>query len=91
MPIYDYECASCGRSFELRQSFDAETEEVCPVCGGRARRRFHPVGVIFKGSGWYVNDYGRKSSTLSGDDHQGEAKKESSEKESSTASQEGGS
>ena len=61
MPLYDYECEACGHAFEMRQSFNAEPVAACPVCHVQARRRFHPVGIIFKGSGWYVNDHGRKN------------------------------
>ncbi|MFH1140932.1 MAG: FmdB family zinc ribbon protein [Chloroflexota bacterium] len=61
MPIYDYECAGCGHQFELRQGFDSEPVETCPRCQGRAQRRFHSVAVIYKGSGFYTTDYGRKT------------------------------
>ncbi len=62
MPIYDYKCSTCGHSFELRQSFDSKPEATCPVCHNGAVRQFHPVPIMFKGSGWYVNDYGKRSS-----------------------------
>lgn len=65
MPIYDYQCEACQHRFELRQGFDAESVAACPFCQGSARRKISPVGVIFKGSGWYVTDYARKNSTLS--------------------------
>ncbi len=61
MPIYDYQCAECGHRFELRQGFDAEPVEVCPRCQGQARRRFHSVAVIYKGSGFYTTDYAHKN------------------------------
>lgn len=67
MPTYEYKCADCGHLFELRQSFDADTVTDCPECGKLAKRRISLVPVIFKGSGWYVNDYSRKNSTLSDD------------------------
>ncbi len=60
MPLYDYECAACGNQFELRQGFNAEPVETCPRCQGRAQRRFHSPAVIYKGSGFYTTDYGRK-------------------------------
>ncbi len=63
MPTYDYECAGCGHCFELRRGFDSPSEEECPLCHAVARRKIHSVGVIFKGSGWYVTDYGRPGST----------------------------
>ena len=64
MPIYEYECRSCGTRFERRQSFQDEPIRVCPECGGETRRVFQPAGVIFKGSGWYITD-SRKSQSAS--------------------------
>lgn len=60
MPIYDYHCEVCGNRFELRQDFNAKSVETCPRCQGQARRRFHSVAVIYKGSGFYTTDYARK-------------------------------
>ena len=60
MPRYDYECDSCHHRFELKQSFDSEPVATCPQCEHTARRKFHSVPVVFKGSGWYVNDYGKR-------------------------------
>ena len=57
MPLYDYQCDSCGHIFELRQSFSAATEGPCPCCQGNSRRRFHAVPIIYKGSGFYTTDY----------------------------------
>ena len=57
MPLYDYQCDSCGHIFELRQSFSAATEGPCPRCQGNSRRRFHAVPIIYKGSGFYTTDY----------------------------------
>src|SRR6476661_3626466 len=62
MPIYEYECRSCGKRFDRMQSFHDEPIRVCPDCGGETRRVFQPVGVIFKGSGWYITD-SRKSNS----------------------------
>src|SRR6266567_6682686 len=56
MPTYEYACRSCGHHFEARQSFSEAPLMTCPVCQGELRRVFHPVGIVFKGSGWYVND-----------------------------------
>ena len=61
MPIYEYECSGCGHGFELRQSFSAEPVAQCPACQGGAVRVLHSVPIIFKGSGFYVNDYKRSS------------------------------
>jgi putative FmdB family regulatory protein len=56
MPIYEYECQSCGGRFELLQHFSDDPVETCPECGGAVRRVIQPVGIIFKGSGFYVTD-----------------------------------
>jgi putative FmdB family regulatory protein len=56
MPLYEYECKSCKRRFEVRQSVTAEPIATCPTCGGPVRRVIHPVGIIFKGSGFYSTD-----------------------------------
>lgn len=56
MPIYEYKCGRCHHCFELRQSFDAETVSSCPACQSEAQRVLQPVGIVFKGSGFYVTD-----------------------------------
>ncbi len=56
MPTYEYECAACRHRFERRQKIDEEPVRICPECGGATRRVLHPVGIIFKGSGWYITD-----------------------------------
>jgi putative FmdB family regulatory protein len=66
MPIYEYECRDCGQRFERMQSFHDEPVRVCPHCGGETRRVFHPVGVIFKGSGWYITDSRKSNSESTG-------------------------
>jgi putative FmdB family regulatory protein len=56
MPLYEYECRQCGGRFERRQSVHDEPVSECPECGSAVRRVLFPVGIIFKGSGWYVTD-----------------------------------
>ena len=86
MPLYDYDCLSCGRIFELRQSFDSAPEGVCPTCQGQGRRKFHAVPIIYKGSGFYTTDYkhtGYSPPSGSEDGHNsknGESKQEDSHK-----------
>ena len=66
MPRYDYECQACHHVFEVKQSFSSEPVAECPRCGNGSRRVIHAVPIVFKGSGFYVNDYGKgKSSTSS--------------------------
>lgn len=57
MPTYVYACDACGKQFEQFQSFKDEPLTVCR-CGteGKVRRVIQPAGVVFKGSGWYIND-----------------------------------
>jgi putative FmdB family regulatory protein len=62
MPTYTYQCSDCGVSFEQFQRFSEDPLTTCPSCSGSVRRVLHPVGVVFKGSGWYVTD-SRKSSS----------------------------
>lgn len=56
MPIYTYACASCDQVIEKRQSYTDEPLTTCEQCGNALRRVIQPVGIVFKGSGWYVND-----------------------------------
>lgn len=59
MPIYEYECEDCGYRFERHQSVASGPVKRCPHCGGSVRRVIYPVGIIFKGSGFYVTDHPR--------------------------------
>lgn len=60
MPTYQYTCTECGEPLEAVQKFSDEPLTVCPACGGRLRKVFSPVGIVFKGSGFYRTD-SRKS------------------------------
>ncbi len=62
MPIYEYACRKCGHTFEKIQKFSDPLETVCPRCGGTLEQVISAPAVQFKGSGWYVTDYARKSS-----------------------------
>jgi putative FmdB family regulatory protein len=62
MPIYLYECDSCGLRFEKMQRMTEEPLTDCPECDGQVRRIIQPVGIIFKGSGFYVTDNRQGSS-----------------------------
>ncbi len=57
MPIYGYECSQCGHQLEVLQSLSDEPLRTCPECMGPLRKLLYPVGVIFKGSGFYSTDY----------------------------------
>ncbi len=56
MPTYQYACTDCGHRFEAFQSFSDDALTVCPECGGKLRKVYGSVGVVFKGSGFYRND-----------------------------------
>lgn len=56
MPTYHYRCSDCGHSFDFFQKFADDPLSECPECTGSIRRVPQPVGIVFKGSGWYVND-----------------------------------
>ena len=56
MPIYEYRCLKCSHQYEKREGFHAPSEQECPVCGGAARRVFHPPPIVFKGAGFYITD-----------------------------------
>ncbi|MCH8205493.1 MAG: FmdB family transcriptional regulator [Chloroflexi bacterium] len=79
MPTYEYECKSCHNRFEMRQSFSSEPVATCPVCMNGANRVFHAVPVVFKGSGFYVNDYGKGSRVGSAADADSSKKKDESD------------
>ncbi len=61
MPIYVYACTNCGLHFERHQRITDDPVHVCPECAGRVQRVIQPVGVVFKGSGFYVTDNRRSS------------------------------
>jgi putative FmdB family regulatory protein len=66
MPIYLYQCDTCGLRFERLQRMSEEPLTECPECEGQVHRVIQPVGIIFKGSGFYVTDNRQgSSSTLS--------------------------
>lgn len=61
MPIYEYSCERCGKTFERIQKFSDEPLSVHEECGGSVHRLLSPPALQFKGSGWYVTDYARGS------------------------------
>jgi putative FmdB family regulatory protein len=77
MPLYEYQCKKCKHRFEKIQKFSDKPIKKCPECGGPLEKLISQSSVQFKGSGWYVSDYGRKGSSGSS------ASSSSSESESS--------
>jgi putative FmdB family regulatory protein len=58
MPVYTYHCSNCGVQFEKQQSFSDQSLLRCPECGKRALKKVYlPVGIVFKGSGFYATDH----------------------------------
>ena len=89
MPIYEYACTACGERTEAKQSFTDPPLEECPICGGKLRKLYSPVGIVFKGSGFYATDSKKKSeSTSSGSSSKSEkAEKKSSSKDSKSSTE----
>ena len=76
MPLYEYQCANDG-TFELMRKFSDPPLTACPTCGGPVEKLLSAPAIQFKGSGWYITDYARKSS---GGSEAGKDKPASSEK-----------
>jgi putative FmdB family regulatory protein len=66
MPVYEYACTTCGERTEARQTFDDPPLEECPICGGPLRKLYSPVGIVFKGSGFYSTESKRDSRARDG-------------------------
>lgn len=65
MPLYEYQCPQCGR-FELIQKFSDPPLTACPTCNAEVHKLLSAPAIQFKGTGWYVTDYARKSSSEGG-------------------------
>ncbi len=65
MPIYDYDCPSCGNTFEERKGWDDNPAAFCSKCGTQAVKRFATPAIVYKGSGFYTTDYKASSSPSS--------------------------
>jgi putative FmdB family regulatory protein len=65
MPLYDYRCHRCGETFEVRQKFSDDILKVHDGCGGDLERLISAPALQFKGTGWYVTDYGRSGKSPS--------------------------
>ncbi len=78
MPLYEYSCHRCGKTFEVMQKFSDEPLTTHENCGGAVERLISAPSFQFKGTGWYVTDYGRngKGSTGSDGKSKSETKKE---------------
>ena len=87
MPLYEYHCDRCGKTFEVIQKFSDEPLKVHEDCGGEVERLLSPPALQFKGSGWYVTDYGRggKSPASNGSNGKSGGKAETSKGDSAPA------
>ena len=88
MPIYEYACTSCGERVEAKQGFDDPPLETCEICGGKLRKLYSPVGIVFKGSGFYSTDAKKGSSkkSTSSSDSKSDSKPASTESKTTTSS-----
>jgi putative FmdB family regulatory protein len=77
MPLYEYECKKCHHRFEKIQTFSAKHVKKCPECGGPIEQLISAASVQFKGSGWYVTDYAKKSAPGSSPGSNGDSSKDS--------------
>jgi putative FmdB family regulatory protein len=85
MPLYEYECEKCGHRFEKIQKFSDKMVKKCPQCGGRVEQMISAPAVQFKGSGWYVTDYPKKSQESTSSDGGKDSKKEEKPKAEGSA------
>ncbi len=95
MPIYGYRCTDCGHEMEVHQSMSDAPLLQCPQCAGPLRKMIYPVGVRFKGSGFYTTDYrngtrsgesGSKTSSGDASESQGSSGKPAAKSDSKTDS-----
>lgn len=87
MPLYEYECeAENGRRFEIIQKFSDPILTVCPTCGGPVRKLLSSPAIQFKGSGFYITDYAKKSNVDAGKESKAGSSSSSSDSGSSSSS-----
>ena len=87
MPLYEYECETeNGRRFEVIAKFSDPVLTICPTCGGPVRRLISSPAIQFKGSGFYITDYAKKSGTDAGKESKGSPTSGSSSDSSSSTS-----
>ena len=87
MPLYEYRCEACGSTFEKIQRFSDPPLEVCEKCGkGPVRKLISSPAIQFKGSGWYITDYAKKSNADSGSKTPATEKSEKSDSTAKTDS-----
>ena len=85
MPLYEYQCKKCGHRFEKIQKFSDKMVKKCRDCGGVVEQMISAPAVQFKGSGWYVTDYAKKSQAPASEGGSKESKKEEKSKSESSS------
>lgn len=85
MPLYEYKCGSCGKTFEVIQKFADEPLKIHPECGGEVVRLFSAPAFHLKGTGWYATDYGKKSNGPKSKDSDSKSKDDSKSSDSKPA------
>ncbi|MGZ4787880.1 MAG: FmdB family zinc ribbon protein [Terriglobales bacterium] len=85
MPLYEYQCTKCKHTFEKIQKFSDPPVTECPKCGGKVEQLLSAPAIQFKGAGWYVTDYAKKSGSP-GSEKSGSDISSSSESKSETKS-----
>ncbi len=88
MPLYEYQCKKCHSLMERIQKFSDLPLTVCPHCGGELEQLLSAPAIQFKGSGWYVNDYAKKSSGGSAAKGNGSSSSSSSESKAESSQSE---
>jgi len=86
MPLYEYQCDACAHRFEVIQKYSDAPIDVCPKCGGAVSKLLSSPAIQFKGSGFYLTDYGRSGKTDSGNVSSGKNESGSSASESKSES-----
>jgi len=81
VPLYEYQCKKCKHKFEKIQKFSDPPVRKCPECGGPVEKVMHAPNVQFKGTGWYVTDYGGKDKSEKSKPDGSSDKKETTAKE----------
>lgn len=99
MPTYQYACTTCGEQVEAVQRFSDDPLTVCPACGGSLRKIYSPVGIVFKGSGFYrtdsrkpaakTDDAGAKTAKSNGSSGSGEGSADGKKDSAATGSSDG--
>ncbi len=84
MPLYEFKCRECEHTFELRQAWK-DPFPTCPECHGEVKKIFHAAALVFKGSGWHINDYAKSGGANGSNGSKVAEAAEKAEKASETA------